>query len=212
MESTFNKGLKDRGWKQSNIDECLFVKNGMLLIVYVDDACIISPDNDKITSEIRSLKKDFDLTDKGDLLDYLGTRFDRNPDGSVLLTQPRMVERILKLIRFDKISENVTKHDTPATTVLDNNPKAPSRMQSWNYRSAVGCLSYLQAMVRPDLTFAVQQCARFCNSPNKDHEEAVKRICCYLLKTKDEGLLLKPDKSRGLECHVDADWTGSWNH
>ena len=36
-------GLLQRGWKQSPIDECLFVKKGLLLILYVDDACIISP-------------------------------------------------------------------------------------------------------------------------------------------------------------------------
>ena len=76
----------------------------------------------------------------------------------------------------------------------------------------IGCLSYLQAMVRPDLTFAVQQCSRFCSNPNKSHEEAVKRICRYLLKTRNEGLLFKPDTARGLECHVDTDWAGSWTH
>jgi hypothetical protein len=57
---------------------------------------------------------------------------------------------------------------------------------------------------------ATQQCARFCNDPKREHEEAVKRICRYLLKTKDMGLILKPDKSKGLECYVDADWAGSW--
>jgi hypothetical protein len=30
------------------------------------------------------------------------------------------------------------------------------------------------------------------------------------MSTKNDGLILKPDKSRGLECYVDADWAGSW--
>ena len=38
----------------------------------------------------------------------------------------------------------------------------------------------------------------------------MKRICWYLLKTKNRGLILKPDPTRGLECHVYADWDGSW--
>jgi hypothetical protein len=33
---------------------------------------------------------------------------------------------------------------------------------------------------------------------------------CYLLKTKDKGLILKPDESKGLEYNADADWAGSW--
>ena len=37
------KGIIQRGWIQSNIDGCLFTKNGMLLILYVDDAYFISP-------------------------------------------------------------------------------------------------------------------------------------------------------------------------
>ena len=52
-------GLTARGWKQSTIDECLFTKNGLLLVLYVDDACIISPCEDKIIAEIKSLQKDF---------------------------------------------------------------------------------------------------------------------------------------------------------
>lgn len=75
----------------------------------------------------------------------------------------------------------------------------------------MGALSYLQAMIRPDITFAVQQCARFCNDPKLEHEEAVKRIGRYLLRTKNHGLTLRPDKSKGcLECYVDADWAGAW--
>ena len=58
----------------------------------------------------------------------------------------------------------------------------------------------------------VQQCERFFNKPNQDHEEVVKRICRYLPKTKDLGLVLKLDKSRSLECHVDADFAGPWSY
>ena len=72
----------------------------------------------------------------------------------------------------------------------------------------VGCLSYIQGMICRDLTM---QCMQFCNSPKHAHEEAVK--CYYLslcLKTKDQGLVLKPDTTKGLECYLDADWAGSW--
>ena len=40
----------------------------------------------------------------------------------------------------------------------------------------------------------------------------MKHICWYLLKTKNRGLILVPDPTRGLKCHVDADWTGSWQY
>ena len=206
------KGLEKRGWSRSQVDECLFTKNGIILVVYVDDAILISPYKSLINKEIKSLQEEFDLTDDGVLKDYLGTRFTRFPDGSIQLTQPKMIERALEIVGFSTEQERIKQHDTPAsnTKVLDKDPDAEPRRQSWNYRSAVGCLSYLQAMIRPDITFAVQQCARFCNEPRREHEEAVKRICRYLLRTKDKGLVLRPDKTRGLECYVDADFAGSW--
>jgi hypothetical protein len=205
------KGLAERGWKQLEIDTCLFTKDGILLIVYVDDAILISPNKQLIDREIKSLQEDYDLTDDGELKDYLGTRFTRRKDGSIELSQPRMVNRIFEMVGIDP--ESKTKmHDTPAvdSRLLDNDPDGEPRLQKWNYRSVVGSLSYLQAMVHPDITMAVQQCARFCNAPQRQHEEAVKRICRYLLKVRDKGLVMKPDPSRGLECHVDADWAGSW--
>lgn len=206
------KGLVERGWKQSNVDACHFTKSGIVLIVYVDDAILISPENALIDKEIQSLKQSYALTDDGPLKDYLGTRFTRHDDGSLEMTQPKMIERALSIMGLDPNSKRTKMHDTPAShsKILDKDPDAFERNQKWNYRSAVGCLSYIQAMIRPDITMAVQQCARFCNDPKLEHEEAVKRIGRYLLRTKDKGLNFRPDLSRGLECFVNADWAGSW--
>jgi hypothetical protein len=206
------KGLLERGWKPSTIDGCLFTKDGILLVVYVDDVILISPHKCLITNEIASLQRDYDLTDDGKLQDYLGTRFVRKTDGSIELSQPKMIERVLRIVGLDPNSTRTKLHDTPASDskILNNDPNALPRDQPWNYRSAVGCLSYINSMIRPDTTMATQQCARFCNDPKREHEEAVKRICRYLMKTKDRRLILKPDKLKGLECYVDADWAGSW--
>ena len=54
------------------------------------------------------------------------------------------------------------------------------------------------------------QCARFNAEPTLCHKRAIKRICNYLLATKDSGILFKTDVSCGLECHVDADFTEGW--
>ena len=62
-----HNGLITRGWKQSSIDECLYTMDNLILILYVDDTCVISPCENKINSEIASLQKYFDLTDDGPL-------------------------------------------------------------------------------------------------------------------------------------------------
>ena len=112
-----------------------------------------------------------------------------------------MVGRVLQTAGLNDVSYHTKMHDTPAisTTLLDNGPHGAPCVRDWNYCSVVGALSYTQAIACPNITFAVQQCACFCNDPHQQHEYAVKRICSYLLRTKDKGLVLRLDKSRGLE-------------
>ena len=42
------------------------------------------------------------------------------------------------------------------------------------------------------------------------HKKAVVQIAKYLKTHKDEGLVFKPDPSKGLECYIDADFAGNW--
>ena len=78
----------------------------------MDDACLISPDKSKIQHEIKSLQKDFALTDDGPFQDYIGTRFERHADGSVTLSQPRMIERLLTIVGLDSKDTHIKLHDT----------------------------------------------------------------------------------------------------
>merc|ERR1739841_448567 len=59
---------------------------------------------------------------------------------------------------------------------------------------------------------AVHQVARFSNEPKLSHEKAIMRICRYLFGTKDKGIIFKPDKSKGLELFVDAEFAGNWKN
>ena len=210
------EGLIKQGWKQSDVDSCLFMKDNIILILYVDDAVLISPDLSRIKTCIYSLQEEFSLTDDRPLHDYLGMRFIRSPDGLIELTQLRMIQQVLDYVGFDPKSEMVKMHDTPAASdkILNCDTEGAAHKQTWNYRGVLGGLSYLQSMVHPDITFAVQQCTHFANDPKQSHEEALKRICRYLLCMKEQGLIYHPDQKRGLECYVDADWAGSWynNH
>jgi hypothetical protein len=190
------KGYTNVDGNHPQSTDVLFTKNEIMLVVYVDNPILISPHKSLLRKEIKSLQLDYDLTDDGELEDYLGTRFTRKSDGLIELSQPKMIERVLRIVGLDPNYTRTKLQDTPASDlkILNIDPDALPRDQPWIYRSAVGCLSYINAMVRPDTTMATQQCARFCNDPKREHEEAVKRICRYLLKTKGMGLILKPDK------------------
>ena len=107
----------------------------------------------------------------------------------------------------------MTGKETPtlANNILHKDPEGPARKQSWNYRSVIGMLNFLSASTRPDILFAVHQCARFCTCSRLIHEQAVKRIIRYLVKTKDKGIEVNIDESKGIECYVDADFCGNYH-
>ena len=54
-------------------------------------------------------------------------------------------------------------------------------------------MNYLSGTIRPDIIFAMRQCAKYSIDPKQSHEEAVKRIGRYLKKTKYKGLIFTPD-------------------
>ena len=104
-----------------------------------------------------------------------------------------------------------TKSIPVGKLLLHKDIEDKSRKESWNYRTAVSMLTYLQGNTRPEISMAVHQTARFCNNPMLTHEKAIKRLGRYLYHTKNEGIVYNPDTSKGLECFVDADFAGGWS-
>lgn len=86
------------------------------------NAILISPYKSCITSKIKSLQQDYDLTNKGELKDFLGTRFVKNNDGSIAplpLNHPWMVDQVLCImVGLDPIDTRTKMHDTPAAKQL----------------------------------------------------------------------------------------------
>ena len=69
---------------------------------------------------------------------------------------------------------------------------------------------YLASNSRPEITFAVHQCARFNHGTKHSHEKALLHICRYLKGTKNDGLILKPNMKELMQvnCFADADFAG----
>ena len=57
----------------------------------------------------------------------------------------------------------------------------------------VGMMLYLAGSTRPEIAYAVHQCARFSHNPKQCHEVGLKHIVRYLQGTKDKGMILTPN-------------------
>ena len=67
-----SSGLLERGFVQSELDKCLFLKKDMICVVYVDDTILVGPDSTALEELIFSLgiadkeqRHSFELRDKG---------------------------------------------------------------------------------------------------------------------------------------------------
>jgi hypothetical protein len=68
----------------------------------------------------------------------------------------------------------------------------------------------LEKCSRPDLSYAVHQCARFSKAPKIEHTAAVKRIGRYLLSTMDKGIICHPNEE-SITCYADSLFAGEWD-
>ena len=187
------------------------MRDDAIIVSYVDDCLIFSKDKEKIDQLLKNLRKTFNLTDEGsDVNVFLGIKVDKGENGSITMMQPALIQRILKDLSL--LDGNCKLHDTPANVVLTKTLSGDERNQTWNYRSIIGMMMFLASSTRPDILFAVHQCAKFNSCPKRVHEEAVMRIGRYLKRTANRGTILTPNGTHKLDCFVDADFAGGFDH
>ena len=79
-----------------------------LVIVYVDDVGVTTPNHDLIDKFVIDLKEcGFELTKEGSFSEYLGIKFEENPDDSTItLTQKGLIKKILSATGMEDCSPN----------------------------------------------------------------------------------------------------------
>jgi hypothetical protein len=176
----------------------------------VDDCLFFAKEQRQIDELLESIrtKSKLQFTIEDDAFTFLGVELKSHDDGTVEFLQKGLIEKILK-------NCNMTNCNTKATpanqTPLGTDADGPAFDRSFDYASIVGMMMYLSSNSRPDIQFAVHQCARFTHNPKHSHGDAILRICRYLQGTKDRGLRFKPTTDLKLDCYCDADFAGLYN-
>jgi Reverse transcriptase (RNA-dependent DNA polymerase) len=205
-------GLLERGWSQSLIDPCLFMKSGMMCVVYVDDTIFAAANLADIEREITSLgistdaqTHTFALRNEGEVSAFLGIQIEKKKDNEFLLTQTGLIDKVLAVTKMSECNGC----DSPATIdPLHADKDGEPFDEEWAYDGVIGMLMYLAGNTRPDIAYAVHQAARFTHGSRNSHAAGVKRILRYLQRTRKEGLYLKPGPDLRVDCHVDSDFGG----
>ncbi len=158
---------------------------------------------------IEDMKTLFSMQDKGDILDNLRIKVSKIPNGTIKLAQPQLINSILQDLNY---AEKTKSKPTPApsSVILQRDLDGAAFDEHWDYQSVIGKLNFLEKSTRPDIAYAVHQCARFSANPRKSHAHAVKHIGRYLAGTRDKGIILDP-KEEGFSVFVHSDFSGNWD-
>ncbi len=178
------------------------------MVIYVDDILIYGKSVKEIDKLIENLKKDnISLHKEGTAEGYLGVDCNRE-GGKITLLQEGLTKQIISTLGLD------CKYSTPVDTPAENaafgrDLDGKEASGSVNYASVIGMLLYL-GHNRPDISFAMHQCARYTHSPKQSREDALICIGRYLKSTLQNGLILTPSNNFKIDCYPDADFAGLW--
>lgn len=152
-------------------------------------------------SVINQLHDLFALKDLGDIHLFLGIEATR--DGIWLfLTQMKYTEELLK-----KSNMHSTK-PCPTPAIIGNNLTVEGReelIDPTSYWKMIGSLQYL-THTRPDISYIVNKCNKFMQTPTDFHMKALKRVLWYLKRTIDVGLPIKPSNRLNMVGYSDSVW------
>jgi hypothetical protein len=186
-----------------------FYRGTTILLIYVDDGILCGPSAKEIRIILAELATIFDITDEGEMDAYLGVKITRPTPDTIELTQPHLIQQILDDMGMKENTKTKDKA-APSSTILRRDLNGEPFNEKWDYRSVIRKLNFLEKSTRPEIAYAVHQCARFSSNPKKSHANAIKYLCRYLAATKTKGLILQADPSKSFEVHVDCDFAGNW--
>ena len=205
------KLIKQVGFKQSKVDECVFYKDRTMYVLYTDDSILAGPCEKEIQSIIQQIKDaGLNITEEGDIQDFLGINISRKEDGQIELAQPHLIAQILSDLKMDADKLKIKDIPCKSSSILTRGDEDKPFDQSFHYRSIIGKLNYLEKGTRSDISYITHQCARFTEAPKERHAAAIRWLARYLKGTKNKGFIMRPDTKKGLEVYVDADFSGNW--
>ena len=208
----YKKALLAEGYNMSQFDQCLFYRisstETTYIIVYVDDTFIFSNTQANIDQVITSVGRHYEVTLDREASSFLGLSIAHNRDGTVTITQPKLLKKLFALYPPRTNTKTTTggpNHPYPPLP-RDSDP-APVPTDTYTYLRLLGILLYLTKS-RPDIMAAVSFAGTKSSSPTDRDLSDLYYTVEYLRATEDIGHILHPSTLNTLRlyCEVDASY------
>jgi hypothetical protein len=144
----------------------------MYLLLYVDDIILAGDDKTTLNQDVAALKREFSMSDLGELRNFLGISITRN-DNEMALSQFGYIMKLLTRFGMQDCKGAKTPMNAklqpeqvkPADCIVDTKP----------YRELIGCPMYLMLCTRPDLSAALNFYSRFQANASENQWVEAKR-------------------------------------
>jgi hypothetical protein len=200
--------LVDNGYTCSKLDPCLFYRHDplhgeMYILVHVDDTYALYADEAAWDRLVAITQTKYSITSDDEGSSFLGTQLETLPDGSIKLTQPKLL---------DKLFKEYLQHQPKAPTSPHRRPLAerdydPTPVSTTQYLALLGLLMYITKS-RPDISTATSFGSTKCSYPTQTDYDDLLHCVEYLHATRTDGLILYPHSGNPLKliCTVDASY------
>jgi hypothetical protein len=133
------KLIEEVGFKQSAIDECVFYRGKVMYVLYTDDLIIAGPDKREIDQVIEDIRKaKLNITVEGDIQDFLGINMDHREDGTIHLTQPHLIDDIVRDLRLDDPRAKIKETPTKSSAILKRHTDSEVFDGAFDFRNISG--------------------------------------------------------------------------
>jgi hypothetical protein len=132
--------LKSIGFESSKSDQCLFISDKVICLVYVDDTLLYADDMQAIDDCIAALRNaGMGLEVEDDVAGFLGVHIDQNDDGKILMTQMGLTDRIVEALN---IGDKPRKKTPAVYGCLGKEECGDPPQGTYNYALVIGHLQY----------------------------------------------------------------------
>jgi len=214
---TVNAFFADLGFKPGNSDPNLFIRNGVYILLFVDDMLVIGK-RSEVDHVKATIKKKWKCKDLGEAKLFIGFQIQRDRTAkSLRIHQTLYITKLLE--RLGMKDCNAVQLPIPAGTVLLQPSDLPEdetseyqlldKLEANLYCQIVGSLLYLGNCTRLDLSYAVGQLARHMSKPRTLHLRLGKQTLRYLKGTISMGILYIGTNHEGTNAYTlysDATW------
>ena len=173
-------------WLRCGAD-CLFA------VVHVDDFAVAASTDALIDDFIKHLEKIYVVSVTDEVNHFLGMHITDLPDGSRLLSQPGLLDKLFD--KHEQIKSLNTYPAVPMSSSFDDAVQDDAPLcDTHEYMELLGSLLYI-VKTRPDIAYAVSRMAMRSQGATVKDFRALQRILAYLYDTKELGIYLTTQES-----------------